>query len=182
MPVRSALAILAVSGAFALANQSAGAAASAQDAALRERIEANLAALDDREGADVRVAVRNGEVVLQGSVRVLEQSLRAEQAAWRTPGVIDVDNELRVTPGTQGDVAIEREVRLIIKGDGRFLDTTLELRVANGLVSIRGMFQDPTDVLRLKHRIAAVPGVLAVEIDAQLVAQRRVPAQDAAAA
>jgi len=59
---------------------------------------------------------------------------------------------------------------MIIKSDGRFVDTNLELEVTAGLVRLRGMFQDPTDVLALKHRIASIPGVLDVEIDALLVA------------
>ena len=142
-----------------------------EDAELRSRIEAKLAALPDREGADVRVAVSDGQVVLRGRVRLLEQSLRTEQAVWKTSGVLDVDNELRVVyAGAGGDAEIEQRVRMVIKGDGRFLDTNLELEVVAGRVRMRGLFQDPSDVLALKHRIASVPGVLNVEIDALLVA------------
>jgi len=145
----------------------------ATDAELRTRIEAQLAALPDREGAEIRVAVTDGQVVLQGRVHLLEQSLRAEQTVWKTPGVLDVDNELRVIPhGVGGDAAIERQVRTIIKGDGRFVDTNLEVEVMAGIVRLRGLFQDPADVLALKHRIASIAGVLDVEIDALLVARR----------
>lgn len=161
-----------------LASSSQGAEknGSSEDAEIRARIEARLADLPDREGAEIRVAVREGAVLLQGKVRLLEQSLRAEQTTWKTPGVLDVDNELRVlalAPG--GDDAIERQVRLIIKAGGAFLDTSLAVEVAAGVVRLRGVFQDPGDVLALKHRIASIPGVLEVEIDALMVASREEP-------
>jgi osmotically-inducible protein OsmY len=144
-----------------------------EDEALRARLEARLEGLADRDGAEIRVAVRDGRVLLRGRVRLLEQSLRAEQTAWKTVGVEDVENELRVVPvGGAGDAAIERRIRTIIKGDERFVDTSLELEVRTGRVRLRGMFNDPVDVLAMKHRIASIPGVLDVEIDAVLVARR----------
>ena len=147
-----------------------------EDMELRARIEAKLAELSELEGAEIRVMVRNGQVLLQGRVRLLEQSLRAEQAAWKTSGVLDLENELRVvSPGVNGDAAIEQRVRMIIKGDERFIDTNLQLEVTAGQVRLRGLFQNPADVLALKHRIASVPGVLGVEIDAVLVARRGTP-------
>ncbi len=157
-------------------SQAPAAPPSSEDAALRSRIEAKLAELPGRDGAEIRVAAHAGQVLLQGRVRLLEQSLRAEQVVWKTPGVLDVDNELRVLPhGAGGDAEIVRQVRLIIKGDARCLDTNLELDVTAGLVRLRGMFNDPADVLALKHRIASIPGVLNVEIDALLVAFRSEP-------
>jgi osmotically-inducible protein OsmY len=147
-----------------------------EDVELRARIEAKLAELPEREGAEIRVMVREGQVLLQGRVRLLEQSLRAEQAAWKTSGVLDLENELRVvSPGVGGDAAIEQRVRMIIKGDERFTDTNLRLDVTAGQVRLRGLFHNPADVLALKHRIASVPGVLGVEIDAVLVAGRGMP-------
>lgn len=143
------------------------------DADLREVLSSKLEALPWNEGNVLRTAVRGGQVLLQGEVRLLEHSLRAEQLVWQTPGVVDVDNEIRVVPvGAQGDRGIEREVRLIIKGEPRFLDTNLAVGVLDGVVSLRGLFQDPADVLALKHRVASVPGVLHVVIDAHIVASR----------
>lgn len=165
----AALGLLLCLGAPGYASESE---ARAEDAKLRDRIEAQLASLPDRDGAEIQVAVRGGHVVLRGKVRLLEQSLRAEQVAWRTPGVLDVDNELRVKPpGSEADVAIERAIRMIIKGDERFVDTNLELGVQGGVVELRGRFNNPADVLALKHQIASIPGVMNVLIDAVLVAR-----------
>ena len=172
-PRRRAGLVAALVGAFLLVwpSHAAGASEDAADATLRARIEAQLAALPDRDGAEIRIAVREGQVLLLGRVALLEQSLRAEQAVWKTPGVVDVDNELRVLAfDGPKDAEIARRVRTIIKGDARFLDTNLEVEVSEGLVRLRGFFQDPADVLALKHRVASIPGVLDVEIDALLVA------------
>jgi osmotically-inducible protein OsmY len=161
---------------LALPGLASGSPEAPEDAELRTRIEAKLAELPGREGAEVRVVVRDGQVLLQGRVRVLEQSLRAEQVAWKTSGVLDVDNELRVaTRGVGGDAEIEQRVRMIIKGDERFVDTSLKLEVKAGFVTLRGLFEDPGDVLALKHRIASIPGVLDIEIEAVLVAHRVMP-------
>jgi osmotically-inducible protein OsmY len=150
----------------------AGPAATPADEELRGQLESQLETLRDRESAEIRVVVREGLVILQGRVGLLEQSLRAEQIAWKTPGVLDVDNELRIVPlAVTGDAEIERRARTLIKGDARFIDTSLEVEVRAGVVRLRGSFQDPADVLALKHRIAAIPGVLDVAIDAVLVAR-----------
>ena len=152
-----------------------------EDEDLHAQIEAQLAELPEIARAKIRVAVRDGHVVLQGQVRLLEQLLRAEQTVWTTPGVRDVDNELQVVPLAAGaDAAIERQVRMIVKSDGPFIDTNLQIEVLAGVVRLQGMFQDPSDVLTLKHQIAKIPGVLAVEIDALLVASRDDPGESEA--
>jgi osmotically-inducible protein OsmY len=161
---------------LALSGLASGAPEAPEDAELRARIEAKLAELPGHEGAEVRVVVREGQVLLQGRVRLLEQSLRAEQVTWKTSGVIDVDNELRVSArGVSSDAEIEQRIRMVIKGDERFIDTSLQLEVKAGFVTLRGLFEDPGDVLALKHRIASISGVLDVEIEAVLVAHRVVP-------
>ncbi len=150
----------------------AAAEESKEDTALRTRIESRLSALPEREGAEIEVQVKDGQVLLRGRVRLLEQSLRAEQTTWTTPGVRDVENELRVMRLLEAlDEALEREVRRVVQEDARFELAALDVTVRGGLVSIRGVFRDPGDVLALKHRIASIPGVLEVEIDALPVAR-----------
>ena len=171
----SALAVLLLALGIAAPAAGQGAVETEEDLDLRARIQLELSTFD-REGADIGVAVRAGSVVLHGRVRLLEQSLRAEQAVWKTDGVTDVENELRVAPfAAAADDAIELRIRTIIEGGDRFLDNDLELDVVAGVVRLRGLFRDPSDVLALKHRIAAIPGVLDIEIDAVLVADRPAP-------
>ncbi len=141
------------------------------DAAVRAAIEARLEALDDLGGAEIRVRVQDGRVLLQGRVQLLDQSLQAERAAWTTPGVVDLDNELRVVvSGLERDSTIERQVRMVLEADGRLLGTDPEVQVASGVVRLRATFQNPADVLTLKHRIARIAGVVDVQIDAVLLA------------
>ncbi len=143
------------------------------DIALRQEIEGSLAQRFAGIGSEIRVAVREGQVVLQGEVRLLEHSLRAEQATWKTPGVVDVDNELVVRPLVgDPDASLANKVRTIVKGDERFIDTNLQINVRAGVVYLRGLFRDPGDVLALKHQVASVPGVLEVKIEATLIAHR----------
>ena len=158
-------------GALGLALPSLAQNGAIAEAELRARIESRLAQLG-QEGADVRVTVSGGDVVLQGSVPLLEHSLRAEQTVWKTQGVTDVDNELRVRPPTAADdETIELGIRALLTGDA-IVRAPIQLDVLAGTVRLRGTFRDPSDVLMLKHRIAAMPGVLEVEIDAILVALR----------
>ena len=70
------------------------------------------------------------------------------------------------------DSVVEHKVRSVIKGDARFLDTSLEVSVVAGFVWVRGSFHDPADVAALERRITGLPGVVEVEIDPQLVATR----------
>jgi osmotically-inducible protein OsmY len=143
--------------------------AESSDAEVRARIEQRLGQLS-APGSRINVAVAEGNVVLYGTVRVLEHALRAEQAVWQTEGVSDVDNELRVVPlAGGGDAAIEREVRSVL-ADERFAGVEIRIEVEAGHVRLRGRILDPVDVLALKHRIAAIEGVVSVELDALLVA------------
>jgi len=49
-------------------------------------------------GAQIAVDVRNRVVVLEGTVSSSQTRVAAGDVAWRTPGVFDVANLLRVAP------------------------------------------------------------------------------------
>jgi len=145
--------------------------AEAGDAALQARVEQSIRALA-APGAAIRVAAAGGDVLLFGTVLLLEHALRAEQAAWRTEGVRDVDNEIRVIPRLRGtDAAIEREIRGVLSSDARFGGSQVQIEVAAGEVVLRGLIPDPAAVLALRHRVAAIEGVVSIEIEPLLVAQ-----------
>jgi osmotically-inducible protein OsmY len=74
--------------------------------------------------------------------------------------------------GSGGDESIERIVRIYVQASTRFVVENLELEVCNGQVRLSGSFENPSDVLALKHDIAAIDGVLDVEIEALLLAGR----------
>ncbi len=137
--------------------------------ALASRIQAELATRPELVDTGIRVVVRDGRVVLQGWVPRLQQREAAEQSL-STLGVSDVGNELQVVSfGCPGDVVIKDRVRALLKLDGRFVDTSLQLSVSGGIVELRGLFEDPEDIPALKQRIAAIPGVLYIRIEPLLV-------------
>ena len=80
------------------------------------------------------------------------------------------DDTHRMSSPVANDPHIERQVRMIIKADGRFVDTNLEVRVTAGIVRLRGFFGNPADVRALQQRVAEIPGVLDIEIYPVLVA------------
>ena len=68
---------------------------------LRQRIEAQARNDKRLEGTRVVVAVQDGGVVLSGSVWLYRQKMLYERIAWRTYGVVEVDNEIQVEPRVQ---------------------------------------------------------------------------------
>ena len=48
------------------------------------------------EAKNITVTAQGGEVILRGSVRSWAEREEAERAAWRAPGIVDVDNHIVV--------------------------------------------------------------------------------------
>jgi osmotically-inducible protein OsmY len=135
------------------------------EAGLQQRIQEQALRDEQLEGTQVTVTVKAGEVVLSGTVRLYSQKMRYQQIAWRTSGVIDVDNEIRVSPsGLITDRDIKSQVLNIMLKYQRFHSTVIEVSVSNGHVKVNGTFHDASDVLFLKHRIAEIEGVTRIEI------------------
>jgi hypothetical protein len=119
----------------------------------------------------VKVAVEDGNVVLFGTVALYIQKMRYEQIAWKTGGVVAVDNEIRVVPKLpQTDLSIERKIMDIMHTHSRYHGTGFKIKVEAGEVSIGGTFEHPRDVLFLKHRVAEIEGV----VDVNLLANFRI--------
>ena len=54
---------------------------------------------DERlEGTEVHIVVRGGHVVLSGTVYLYSQKMLYEHIAGRTPGVAEINNDIRVVP------------------------------------------------------------------------------------
>jgi len=138
------------------------------DAMLRASIEDQAAALGAAErGARVTIRVQQGQVVLLGSVRLYQQRLLYEQAAWQTAGVADVENEIRVVPvAALSDRDVEREIFALGKLN-RFQGADLRVRVERGTVEVDARFHEPADVLFLRRRIAEIEGVRGITIRAR---------------
>lgn len=70
------------------------------DERIREDICDRLSVSDEVDPVDIEVTVANGEVTLTGTVQTRAMKFFAEELADEVPGVHDVHNQLRVTPGS----------------------------------------------------------------------------------
>ena len=142
-------------------------ALSSSDDIIKQRIEGKAANTPELKEAEVNVAVEDGNVILYGTVVLYIQKMFYEQIAWKTVGVVEVDNEIRVVPQlSQIDSAIERKIMGIVHTHPMFHGTSLKIVVEEGTVSIGGTFEHPRDVLFLKHRVAEIEGVVALNLQA----------------
>jgi len=137
------------------------------DETIKQRIEDAAANMAQLRGTKVVIIVEDHYVILSGAVRLYSQKMTYERIAWQTMGVLEVENEIRVVPVVPlDDVAIERKIREIVETHRRFQGVQLKIRVQEGSVFILATFEHPRDVLFLKHRVAEIEGVTAIEIDA----------------
>lgn len=137
------------------------------DETIKQRIEDAAADTHELRGAKVGVAVEDSYVVLYGEVRLYSQKMTYERIAWQTMGVSEVENEIRVVPMVPlADKAIERKIREIVKTYPRFHGAHVEIRVEKGSVFLRAIIEHPRDIMFLKHRVAEIEGVIAIEIEA----------------
>ncbi len=65
------------------------------------------------------------------------------------------------------DRAINHKIRGIIKAHRRLHGAQLTVTVKGGAVVLQGTFEHPRDVLFLKHKVAEIEGVIAIEIQAR---------------
>ena len=142
----------------------------ASDRELLERIAIQTHHDQRLEGTQVHVVVQDRQVILSGTVSLYSQKMLYEQIVWQTPGVVEVDNEIRVVPRRPvADAEIARHIHTMIKGHPRFQHAEITVDVTQGAVCLSGTFHDPGDVLALKHQVAEIEGVIRLEIMARFV-------------
>jgi osmotically-inducible protein OsmY len=94
-----------------------------------------------------------------------------EQITWKTKGVVEVDNEIRVVPGLpQTDTAIECKIMEFVQTHRGFQCVNVIVTVIKGTVHIRATLEHPQDVLFLKRRVAEIDGVISINIQAKFIA------------
>jgi len=142
--------------------------AAPEDRALARWIEEQTRQDESLAGTRVIVHARQGAVVLSGMVRLYSQKIRYEQIAWHSPGVREVENEIRVIPVLPlSDVEIARRIVAMAQEYRRLHGAGVKAEVNEGFVRLAATFDDPADVLFLKYRAAEIEGVVGVEIDAR---------------
>jgi hyperosmotically inducible protein len=77
----------------------AGTVASNLDSAIEDNYKASIKANKNLDDQSIHFKVKNGTVVLKGSVKTVAQKKEAESLAKQVPNVQQVVNELQVKPG-----------------------------------------------------------------------------------
>jgi hyperosmotically inducible periplasmic protein len=131
----------------------------ADDAVLRERIEARLAKAVLPERGQVEVAVKDGAAVLTGFTLTLDAQRAAEKAARKETKT--VENLIRVTPEKKAD---DEEVRkavaeAILRDPTYGVFDSVGVGVEQGRVVLLGSVNQPWRKDDLERRVAQVPGV-----------------------
>ena len=142
------------------------------DDLIQREIEVQIADSTMLRGTRIEIHVTQRLAVLTGEVWLYEQILLADRIAWTTPGVFEVDNEIRVVPKLPvSDAVIEWRIREIVNADERFRAARVVIRVNNGKVFLAGDFLSFRDPSMLKHKVAAIEGVVHIEIIAAFIAR-----------
>lgn len=135
------------------------------DESIKKGIKEKVANSSKLKGVKVKVAVEDGKVVLYGTVVLYIQKMLYEQFVWKTAGVVEVDNGIKVVPRLpRADSVIERKIMEIVHTHTDRHYTGIMLEVEKGTVSIEGTIEHPRDVLFLRHRVAEIEGVIAINL------------------
>lgn len=144
-----------------------GLTASADDAAVRQRILERLerARLDRR--ADIAVDVQDGRALLSGAVTTVAARRAAEKAALKETKA--VENRLKVCPEARPDAEIREAVRQAILRYPRYsIFDSVEIGVEDGLVLLRGSVRHPYSRSEIDARVAEVRGIREIRNEIQV--------------
>lgn len=118
------------------------------------------------DSSEVSVEVKNGSVVLKGSVPTYFARSAAYESAFRVEGVVEIDNRIKVlfpesyTPPT--DDEIRHRVRKHLD-DSTFFDMTeIMIEVEEGIVTITGTVDEAWKKQYAENSIINEPGIVAV--------------------
>jgi len=140
-------------------------AVAADDAAIREAIEARLQKAKLEQKAEVSVDVRDGEVTLTGVATSLPVKRRVEKSARKEAKT--VHNELRVhleEPVKDADI-IEGVRSAVLRYPRYHIFDYVEFSVNEGAVVLQGSVIQPWKKSSIESRVARVAGVRAIQND-----------------
>ncbi len=108
--------------------------------------------------------VREGRVLLVGTVATPEQRLEASKVAWQIRGVRDVVNELQVANRQSAanylsDARISNQMRLRLLTATNVGATNFDIETVNGTVYILGIAKDKAELEHVAYLAATISGV-----------------------
>ena len=123
---------------------------------------------------EVAAQVRDGSVILRGTVGTLIQSAEAARVTRGVSGVRSVDNWLAVHPmGVDGRVDADTEAAVLdaLIADDRVHAGDIEVRVKDGAVRLRGIVELEAQPEIAERIVMAVPGVTSVDNELRVLLQ-----------
>jgi osmotically-inducible protein OsmY len=118
----------------------------------------------------IAAQVRDGDVILRGTVGSLIQKSEATDTTRAVPGVRHVDDRLAVRlMGIDGraDADTEAAVFDALMADDHLHANEIDVEVRDGKVTLRGPVELPAERERAERIALGVPGVLGVENELQ---------------
>jgi len=133
-------------------------AARADDAGLRQRIDARLSKAGVADRGQVQVEVTNGVAVLSGFTTTVDAQRRAEKAARKETKT--VDNRLRVVPLAREDAEIRKAAADAVLGYAYYgVFDSIGVGVDQGVVTLQGSVLQPWRKDEIERRVARLEGV-----------------------
>jgi osmotically-inducible protein OsmY len=136
------------------------------DRDLKERIRRELKWDSRISWASINVEVTDGVVTLVGTVPTYVQKIAAQEATHRVQGVLDVANDIEVTPidrFLRTDSEIAGAVRNALEWDALVPNELIQSTVSDGWVTLEGQvdyWRERTDAERAIKCLAGVVGVI----------------------
>ena len=143
---------------------------------IKAEIEAQLVESKKMRDAKIEVHVEQRQVVLTGTTRLYEQKLISERIAWTTPGVTEVDNEIKVVPTLpMSDAGMEWKIKEIVKFNLSLHAAGIVAVVKDGAVTIQSSFSEISALIFLKHEVAKIEGVVDIRFTGEVIARSSIP-------
>jgi osmotically-inducible protein OsmY len=137
----------------------------ADDAAIREAIEARLQkdALD--QASNVSVEVRDGEVTLTGIATSLPAKRAVGKAARKEAKTVHNQVDVHLDEAVADAEVIKGVRSAILRYPRYYIFDYVEFEVASGSVRLQGSVLHPWKKTQIESRVARVPGVRAIQND-----------------
>jgi len=136
------------------------------DSGITDVIQASLKANEKVKEGQIDVQTREGNVYLSGVVDTEAARLEAGRVAWRTAGVVGVDNNLTVGERTVGswidDVTISSTVKSKLIADSEIKSGNIDVSSSQGIVTLIGRVRNQTvsnDAERIARGVKGVTDV-----------------------
>ncbi len=132
-----------------------------------ERHVANELCWDNRvDASDINIIARDGRVILDGFVPTYSALRSAEQDCFNVPGVISVENRLKVKPmpfiSAPDDEKIAHCVQNVLNWSPDINSNTVKILVQGGWVTLEGVVDSFWKKLKAEDLTANIVGVMGI--------------------